>query len=94
MNKETQDKAIVSVTRCEDYDPGRVEAALEENLSALGGMERFVNRGERVLLKPNFIAAKDRTKAVQTDPAVLLAVAKMVKDVGAKPFIAPHGLEH
>ena len=79
---------MVSVSRCVDYEAARVEAALEKNLSGLGGMEIFVRKGERVLLKPNFIAAKDRDKAVQTDPAVLLGVAKMVKDAGGKPFIA------
>ena len=79
MNKETEAATVVSVTRCADYEEGKVKAALEENLSGLGGMEKFVSKGERVLLKPNFIAAKDRAKAVQTDPAVLLAVAKMVK---------------
>ena len=88
MNRQTQAATVVSVTRCEDYKAGRVETALEENLSALGGMEKFVRQGERVLLKPNFIAAKSRAKAVQTDPAVLLAAAKMVKDVGGMPFIA------
>ena len=75
MNQETEAATVVSVTRCADYEAGRVEAALEGNLSGLGGMEKFVCPGERVLLKPNFIAAKDREKAVQTDPAVLLAVA-------------------
>jgi len=88
MNQETEAAAIVSVTRCADYEAGRVEAALGGNLSALGGMDKFVSQGERVLLKPNFIAAKGRAKAVQTDPAVLLAVAKMVKNVGGEPFIA------
>ncbi len=88
MNQQTQAAAVVSVTRCEDYEAERVEAALAQNLSALGGMEQFVRQGERVLLKPNFIAAKGRAKAAQTDPAVLLAVAKMVQDVGGKPFIA------
>jgi len=85
---DRHDKEQVSVACCADYETGRVEAALEQNLSALGGMEKFVRHGERVLLKPNFIAAKGRAKAVQTDPAVLLAAAKMVKDVGGKPFIA------
>jgi uncharacterized protein (DUF362 family) len=88
MTQETKAAAIVSVTRCADYESGRVEAALAGNLSGLGGMEQFVRQGEQVLLKPNFIAAKRRDQAVQTDPAVLLAVAKTVKDLGGKPFIA------
>jgi uncharacterized protein (DUF362 family) len=54
----------------------------------LGGLDKFISRGDRVLLKPNFISPKPAGEAAQTDPAVIVAVAQVVKDFGAKPFVA------
>ena len=51
-------------------------------------MEKFVSRGDSVLLKPNFIAPKSRRCATQTDPAVIIETARLLKDHGAKPFVA------
>jgi uncharacterized protein (DUF362 family) len=77
----------VAVTRCDGYEPHKVRQALERQFSLLGGVDKFVSSGERVLLKPNFIIPRGRALAAQTDPAVILAVARIVKDCGAKPFI-------
>ena len=40
-----------------------------------------------VLLKPNFIAPKPRHCATQTDPAVIIETARILKDFGARPFV-------
>jgi len=40
------------------------------------------------LLKPNFIAPRSRRHAAQTDPAVILETARLLKDFGARPFVA------
>jgi len=81
-------KARVAVTRCSNYSPGEVREAIERQFSLLGGLERFLRRGDSVLLKPNFIAPRGSSEAVQTDPAVIVAAAQIVKDFGAKPFVA------
>jgi len=81
-------KARVAVTRCNNYGRGEVRRAIERQFSLLGGLEGFISRGDSVLLKPNFIAPRGAGEAVQTDPAVILAAAQIVKDFGAKPFVA------
>ncbi|MHC4648382.1 MAG: DUF362 domain-containing protein [Planctomycetota bacterium] len=78
---------IVVLTRCSDYGEPNVSEAIGRQFELLGGLERFVRAGDRVLLKPNFIAPRSRRHAAQTDPAVLLAAARLLKDFGAKPFI-------
>ena len=77
----------VTLTRCTDYSQLKVSEAIATQLELLGGLERFVRRGDSVLLKPNFIAPRSRRCATQTDPAVILATARLLKDFGAKPFI-------
>lgn len=82
------DKFAVAVTSAKSYQPFVIEDAVLRQFELLGGIESFVSRGERVLIKPNFIAPRAASEAAQTDPAVVLAIAKLLKDFGAKPFVA------
>jgi len=81
------DDAVVAVTRCEGYEGPGIGEAIERQFELLGGIERFVKRGDSVLLKPNFIAPRSRQHATQTHPAVILEVARLLKDFGARPFV-------
>ena len=78
----------VILTRCEDYSKAKIAACLRRQFELLGGLEKFVRRGDSVCLKPNFIAPRPRRCATQTDPAIIIETAKLLKDLGAKPFVA------
>jgi uncharacterized protein (DUF362 family) len=56
-------------------------------ITALGGMERFVGRGEKVAIKPN--AAWDRTpeQAANTDPDVVAELARLCFAAGAAEVV-------
>jgi uncharacterized protein (DUF362 family) len=56
-------------------------------LAPLGGMERFVKKNEKVLLKVNLLSAKEPEKAVTTNPEFVRAVAKAVREAGGEPYI-------
>ena len=77
----------VSLVRCCDYGSENVAGAVRRHFELLGGIEKFISRGDRVLLKPNLIAPKPRDWATQTDPAIIIETAKLLKDYGAKPFV-------
>lgn len=77
----------VTLTQCNDYSQANIANAVAAQFELLGGLKNFITRGDTVLLKPNFIAPRSRRHATQTDPAVLLETAKLLKDFGAKPFI-------
>jgi uncharacterized protein (DUF362 family) len=77
----------VTVTRCETYESPAVAEAIARQFELLGGIERFVKRGDSVLIKPNFIAPRSRRHATQTHPSVILELARLLKDFGAKPFV-------
>ena len=78
----------VSLTRCDDYDHVKVQAALLKHFNLHGGIDAFIARGDKVLIKPNMIAPRSAGCAVQTDPAVIIELAKILLDFGAKPFVA------
>ncbi len=75
--------STVAVVRCEDYDTQRVEAAVGRALELLGGIERFVRSGERIVLKPNLLVGAAPDDCVTTHPAVFEAVARRVLEAGA-----------
>ena len=59
--------------------------AVKSAIDNLGGIEKYVNPGERVLIKPNFVSP--RPPPTTTDVRVIKATALQVKDAGAKPII-------
>ncbi len=79
------DKNTVSIVRIEE---GRVENAVREAVDLVGGIEAFVRRGEKVLLKVNWcVVPEDPEVGVVTNPVVARAVADLVKAAGAEPVI-------
>ena len=79
--------STVTLTHCSDYSKPKIIEAIEKHFSLLGGLDKFVRSGDIVLLKPNFIAPKSRHHATQTDPAIIIETARLLKDFGAKPFV-------
>lgn len=76
------------MVNCADYQPCNVDEAVNRIFNLLGGVDQFIKNGQNVLIKPNLIAPKAARLAVQTDGALIVAIAKYILDHGAKPFIA------
>jgi len=79
--------SIVVLTKCADYNQSNLSEALRRQFELSGGLEKFVSKGDSVLLKPNFISPRSRRYAVQTDPAIIIETARLLKDFGARPFV-------
>ena len=77
----------VSIIRAENYDLPALRLAVLRLLEPLGGIAAFINPGDRVLLKPNMLAAKEPDKAVTTHPSLVQVVAELVRDSGGTVLI-------
>jgi len=77
----------VSVVKCEKYDAEEVLKAVDLTFENLGGIERFVKKGDKIFLKLNLIMKKHPNDAATTHPAVVEAVAKRLVEAGAKVII-------
>lgn len=64
-----------------------IRPEIERLLEPLGGMGRFIKKGDRVLLKVNLLSPSGPEKAVTTHPEFVRAVAREVKKAGGYPFI-------
>jgi uncharacterized protein (DUF362 family) len=79
--------AKVSLIRAKSYELQALQASLEILLEPLGGINNFVKKGDRVLLKPNLLTGSRPTKECVTRPELVYCIAKMVIAAGGKPFL-------
>jgi uncharacterized protein (DUF362 family)/Pyruvate/2-oxoacid:ferredoxin oxidoreductase delta subunit len=84
----------VSIIKCSDYNTEHVYRAVSKGIKLLGGMEKFIKPGMRVVLKCNLLMRKRPEEAATTHPEIVAAIARLVKEAGATPIIAdsPGGL--
>jgi uncharacterized protein (DUF362 family)/Pyruvate/2-oxoacid:ferredoxin oxidoreductase delta subunit len=77
----------VSIVKCESYDEAKVLEGLRKSIDLIGGIQSFIRRGDRVLLKPNLLYGKSPEKAVTTHPSVVKGMIQIVREAGGDPFI-------
>lgn len=80
-------QARVCIARASTYEASAVRAAVEQVVGAAGGWGTLLQRGDRVLVKPNCITPSPPEKHAQTHPAVILEVCRQLVDFGARPFV-------
>lgn len=73
----------VALIRCDSYDEATVYGAVKRALELLGGAESIIEPDEKILLKPNMLAADPPEKCSATHPAVFSAVARLLSEAGA-----------
>ena len=82
------EKMKVAVVKAENYQSRTVNEAVNKAVDLLGGWEKHIKKGDKVLIKPNMLTAAAPEKAVTTHPEVVRAVIKAVKSQGAYPSVA------
>jgi uncharacterized protein (DUF362 family) len=76
--KEEIDLAVIS---------GEPASATRKALEALGGISRFVKKGQRVVLKPNMSFSRTPEFATTTHPPVVVTVAQACIEAGAQQVL-------
>ncbi len=67
------------------------DALVRKAMDAMGGMNRFVSRGDIVVVKPNIGWDRMPVHAANTNPDVVAAVVNLAYDAGAKRVIVADG---
>lgn len=75
----------VSIVECQDYS--NAKEAVKEALNLIGGLEKVIVPGSRVLLKPNVLSIRPPEDAVTTHPAIVSAMCELVSEAGGIPVI-------
>jgi len=75
----------VAVVKADEYK--YAEEAVRKSIDLLGGTEKFLKPGWKVLLKPNLLKGAAPEKCVTTHPSIVRAVITIVREAGCTPVI-------
>jgi uncharacterized protein (DUF362 family) len=67
----------VSLIRAQSYELKELRNQIQSLLEPLGGIQAFVQEGDRVLLKPNLLTGSRPTKECITRPEIVYCVAQL-----------------
>jgi len=79
-------KSVVSLVEVEK-DHAQIEEAILKAIGLIGGVGRYVNKGNKVLIKPNFCADKLSSSGVTTNLKIVDGLIKLVLEAGGSPII-------
>lgn len=85
----------VAIKKCSDYNLENVQYAVNEAVALLGGIEKFVKPGQKVLIKPNILSGRRPEDGVCTHPEIVRAVIKLIKPITANIYVgdSPGGFD-
>jgi len=89
--KDRTGPAELAIVKGKLEAPPTAEALVRSAIDALGGMARFVSRGDVVVVKPNIGWDRMPLHAANTNPDVVAAVCKLAMDAGAKRVVVADG---
>ena len=71
------EKSKVAVIKCNSYDKEEVYKAVKKGIGLLGGLKKFVNKKEKILLKPNLLLSRD---LISPHPSVFEAIIRLLRE--------------
>lgn len=84
---QAAEKALAGVPDLVAVHGGEPEAMWNAGITALGGMERFVKPGAKVVVKPNIGWTQPPERAANTNPELVAAIVKAALKAGAREVV-------
>ncbi len=88
----------ISVVKQDNYNYSEIKDALLNTFRNLGGVDKFIGEGDRILLKPNLLMKKTPEESTTTHPSIIKALSEIIVENGGSvligdspggPFIKP-----
>lgn len=80
-----KNKYRVTIARCESYNKDDLKSVISEGLNRLGGLEKYINKQQRICIKPNLLLAASPDTGITTNPVFIEAVIELIADHTGKP---------
>ncbi|HRU38473.1 MAG TPA: DUF362 domain-containing protein [Candidatus Goldiibacteriota bacterium] len=77
----------IVVKKCGRYDIDEIRVKMEQGFDLLGGIGKFINKGETVLIKPNSLTAGGAATGVNTHPVFLQAAIQVIKKQAGRVLV-------
>jgi uncharacterized protein (DUF362 family) len=85
------DLAELAIAKARAGEPVSAETLVRRAVDAMGGIKRFVSRGDVVVVKPNIGWDRMPIHAANTNPDVVGAVVQLAYEAGAKRVVVADG---
>lgn len=74
---------LVSILGCKTYEYEKVKSVILDSFINLGGIDKYINKGDKVLLKTNLLMKRKPEEATTTHPTIVRALAEILIEYGA-----------
>lgn len=91
VDRAAAELAELAIAKTKAGEPASAEALVRRAVDALGGIKRFVSRGDVVVVKPNIGWDRMPVHAANTSPDVVGAVVQLAFEAGAKKVVVADG---
>ncbi|MBO4326432.1 MAG: DUF362 domain-containing protein [Clostridia bacterium] len=79
---------MIALQSCDNYEYDTVREKVKAVFDTFGGIEKFVQPGAKVVIKPNLIGRKKPEEAATTHPSLVRATAELCVQAGGNVMIA------
>ena len=79
-------KAKVALVRCDTYNDEQVFEAVQAGVNLLGGISKYVQEGERIVIKPNVLIGTSPENHVSPYTSAFRAVGVTLKEANVIPY--------
>lgn len=76
----------VSLVECDNYK--EVSSAIERSLNLIGGLSKYIKEDDVVVISLDLFQPAKPEKQLTTDPAVVRATVKLIKEITPNVFVA------
>ena len=83
MVKSLENK--VSIVKCQSYSKNELTAAIKKCVDLIGGFEKFIAGGKKILLKPNLLSPSSPDFAVTTHPVFIESIIDIILKLTGDP---------
>ena len=78
-------KNKIFVSRCKSYKKNDLKSVILEGLNRLGGPGKYINKKQKICVKPNLLLPASPDKAITTHPVFIEAVIEIIAEYTGKP---------
>lgn len=91
LRDRAPENAELAIAKAKSGEPVSAEQLVRRAVDAMGGIKRFVSRGDIVVVKPNIGWDRMPIHAANTNPDVVGAVVQLAYEAGAKRVVVADG---
>lgn len=91
LKERDAEHAQLAIAKARAEETPSADALVRRAIEAMGGMKRFVSRGDVVVIKPNIGWDRMPIHAANTNPDVVGAVIQLALEAGAKKVVVADG---